>query len=189
MIDCIKSILLTFAVAAGVSACDNSQTTGPSPSGPVPSPPVTSARSSVAASASAAPTSAAAAASWTGSYKSEAGTLYVPTDVANGKDWKDVKWRGDLSNTGLGDGPMTLAIDPSGRVSGTLAGPLGPALVNGQLAGDKLTASITRQTPSDGGFVGTLVGAIADGKLTGTMKLSQREASVIRSATFSAAKK
>jgi hypothetical protein len=109
--------------------------------------------------------------------------------VPNGKDWKDVKWRGDLSNAGLGDGPIALTVDPSGRVAGTLTGPLGPAVINGLLAGDKLTASITRQTPSDGGFVGTLVGGVADGKLTGTMKLSQREASVIRSATFSASKK
>jgi hypothetical protein len=187
-------MLLTITFCLCASACDNGQTAGPAPSSApqAPSAPqVPSARHSPAASAvaGASANGAAASVNWIGSYKSETGTLYVPTDVANGKEWKTVKWRGDVSGAGLGDGPITLAVDPSGRVSGTLAGPLGPALVNGLLAGDTLTASVTRQTPSDGGFVGTLVASVADGKLTGTIKVSQREASVIRLATFSAAKR
>lgn len=191
MIPCIKSIVLTVVfggAAATVAGCDTDKTpAGPSPRGT----PSASATPSSAPAVNASSTSGtiAAAATWAGSYKSEPGTIYVPTEVANGKDWKEVKWRGDLSNAGLGDGPMTLAFDPSGRASGTIEGPLGPARINGQMAGDTLTASITRQDPSDGGFVGTLIGKVTEGKLTGTMKLSQREASIIRSATFSAAKK
>ncbi len=198
MIDHAKSILLTIVMLASASGCDNNKAGGASTPSASASAAATSATPS--ASASSAPKSApsssgttapaaGAEASWAGSYKSEAGSIYVPTEVANGKDWKDVKWRGDLSNSGLGDGPMTLTIDPSGRVSGSLEGPLGPAIINGQLIENRVTATITRKNTSDGGFVGTLTGSVEDAKVTGTMKLSQREASVIRSATFSASKK
>ena len=197
MRDRVKLILLTILVTA-VAACDNNgkdagdATPNSSNSATTKVAPQVSASGAALAPASASAAlagNAAPGAGWAGSYKSEPGTLYVPTEVANGKDWKAVKWRGDLSNAGLGDGPMTLAVDATGRVSGSLEGPLGPALINGQLAEGKLTATITRKNPSDGGFVGTLVGSVEGDKVTGTLKLSQRAASVIRSATFSAAKK
>ncbi len=196
MKDRVKATLLTILVTA-VAACDNGKAAGGGTPNSSASAPTKAATDVSASGAAQAPASASAAlsgnaapgAGWAGSYKSEPGTIYVPTEVANGKDWKAVKWRGDLSNAGLGDGPMTLAVDGTGRVSGSLEGPLGPALINGQLAEGKLTATITRKNPSDGGFVGTLVGSVEGDKVTGTLKLSQRAASVIRSATFSAAKK
>ncbi len=127
---------------------------------------------------SATTTTAAAPAIWRGTYKSVAGTMYVPPA------WKNLQWKGAETPAGIGEGPMTLAIDASGRVAGTLDGPLGPATVEG-LAGDgTFTASVRRLDPGDHGFTGTLVGTVANGRAEGNMNLTLAEASAIRTATF-----
>ncbi|MDP9001988.1 MAG: hypothetical protein M3O46_17985 [Myxococcota bacterium] len=116
---------------------------------------------------------------WRGSYKSAAGALYVPPD------WKNVHWNVKDDGAGIGEGIIALHIDPlSGRVLGTVEGPLGPAVLEGLAADGKLTASIARKDPADQGFKGTLVGAIADDHAEGTMNVSPAEANAIRTATF-----
>ena len=80
---------------------------------------------------------------------------------------------------------MTLDIDgATGRVLGTVEGPLGPAIVDGVVLDGKLTATILRKAPSDHGFSGTLLGSVARDTAEGSMNLSSAEASAIRSATF-----
>jgi hypothetical protein len=117
---------------------------------------------------------------WTGTYKSAIGSLYIPPD------WKSVRWSSPDTERGVGDGTLTLEVDPAtGGVLGTLEGALGPATVAGVAVDGKLTATIVRKNPSDRGFAGTLVGAIDQERATGTMNLSSGEASAIRAATFS----
>jgi hypothetical protein len=146
--------------------------------------------SAVAASSIAPPASAASAASgtWSGTYKSVAGSLYYPTDAPNGKEWKDMKWQGDDASVGLGEGAMSVAIDGAGRVTGTAEGPLGPVTLNGMLEKDQLTARVDRKD-SDRGLTGTAIGKVAGDKLEGTMRLSLAEANVFRAATFTLTKK
>jgi hypothetical protein len=170
---------LLAAVAA--FACGKSHT-GEATS-PKEGPPVPAASSGVSASdatpPSASGTAAAAHSSWAGTYKSSAGTLYIPPE------WKNVRWSGADSQAGLGEGAMTLEIDAAnGRVLGTLEGPLGPAIVDGVVLDGKLTASIVRKMPSDHGFSGTLLGSVERDVTEGSMNLSSAEANAIRSATF-----
>lgn len=180
----MHSALIYGALVSLVAACSKSD----SPAAPAASSSAVvtaSAPSAFAASSSNAAASGAAAPkgaprSWSGSYEATAGTLTVP----DGKEWEGVKFRGEKSEVGLGKGELHLEIDSRGTVTGTLEGPLGPAVISGTLDGDTLTARIDRKSPADLGFYGTLSGKTTGDALEGTMHLSQGEARVIREATF-----
>jgi hypothetical protein len=143
-----------------------------------------SASAARAASAAAASPSAPAArrptpASWTGTYESTAGSLYIPPD------WKHVHWAGAETSAGIGEGSISLTLDPtSGRVTGTVEGPLGPGTLDGRLAEGTLTASLHPQRPSEHGFAGTLEGAVKGDHAEGTIHASLPEASALRTAIF-----
>jgi hypothetical protein len=122
---------------------------------------------------------------FTGKYTVSAGTMYVPAQ----KDWSAVKFKNDESKM-LGDGEITLTIDPTGRVSGgTEAGPLGASVIDGASDGTTLTATIRRKDPTDEGLTGTLVAKIAGDALDGTMNLAESNAAVVRVAKVDAKKK
>lgn len=119
-----------------------------------------------------------------GKYTVTAGTMYVPKE----KDWASVKFKNDETKM-LGDGEMTVTIDPSGRVSGTTeSGPLGSSILDGQSDGGRVTASIRRKDPSDEGLTGTLVATVSGDTLSGTMNLAESNAAVVRVATLEAKK-
>ena len=127
----------------------------------------------------------AAKVTYVGKYTVTAGTMYVPAE----KDWASVKFKNDESKM-LGDGEMTLSIDPSGRVSGaTEAGPLGTSVLEGYSDNGLLTATIRRKDPSDEGLTGTLVATVAGDVLAGTMTLAESNAAVVRVAKLEAKKK
>lgn len=117
---------------------------------------------------------------WEGSYQSEAGTLYIPPD------WKGVRWNPPASSAGIGEGAVSIAIDrANGRVAGTVAGPLGPAVLRGFSDDGGVFATIGRQDPTDQGFAGTLQGEISGDALTGTMHLAPADGTAVREAKFS----
>jgi hypothetical protein len=120
---------------------------------------------------------------WQGSYKSAQGALYIPAD------WKDVHWKVKETDTGIGDGAVSMRVDGlTGRASGALEGPLGPATLEGVVSDGKVTAQITPKDPPDGGFAGTLVGSLANDRMEGTMNVSSGFAGAIRTATFTMAR-
>jgi hypothetical protein len=117
-------------------------------------------------------------AAWQGSYTSTAATLYVPPG------W-NVRWSGGDGGAGIGEGTLTMTIDPANhRVGGAVDGPLGPATLDGLASDEKVAATIVRKIPGDYGFTGTLAGAIHDGHVDGTLRVSSGEASTIRTGTF-----
>jgi hypothetical protein len=123
--------------------------------------------------------------SFAGKYTVTTGTMYVPTD----KDWSSVKFKNDDSKL-LGEGEMALTVDPTGRVSGsTESGPLGASMIEGTSDGSALAATIRRKDALDEGLTGTLVATISGDSLTGTMKLSEWNAAVVRVAKLEAKKK
>ncbi len=125
------------------------------------------------------------ASSFKGKYTVSAGTMYVP----EAKDWAAVKWKNDDTKL-LGDGELSLAVDAEGRVTGSSeGGPLGAALIEGKSDGHTLAATVRRKDPTDDGLTGTLLATVTGDKVDGTMKLSEFTAAVVRTATFSAAKK
>lgn len=168
--------LLAFAWACGRTHAEpdmrgeaTTTSSGPAaagtPSRPTPSPSTTA--------------SAGGPVQWHGSYKSSSGELYIPPD------WKSVRWNVKESGAGIGEGAITLSVDPAGgRALGTLDGPLGPAVIDGLASEGKVTATVVRKDPSDQGFTGTLVGAISGDHVEGTMNLAQGEANAVRKATF-----
>ena len=160
---------------------------------PAPAPPTSSATpapsSAPGLAASAAPTASAQAAgpvTYVGKYTSKEGSLYVP----DGGEWAGVKWRGDDASVGIGDGTLSLTVDPkSGRAEGSGDGAFGPVVLAGMLDKDRLTFTLARKDRADEGFTGSAMGKLTGDKLEGTMKLSLASASVIREASFSLAKK
>lgn len=166
-----RKLVLAVLVVMGCS-----KASGPSAADPAPSA-STAAAPSVAASASATSAPAAAPKTWNGTYKSAAASLDVPADFA--KTWAHTDRGG-----GTGDGAISLTIDgASGRATGTLEGPLGPALLSGDVAGGTLTAAVRRKDPTDRGFTGTLRGTVTADHIDATMTLASAEGAVQRSAT------
>jgi hypothetical protein len=146
------------------------------------SPPAIASAPAIQPQPSARPSDAAApTTTFRGTYKSEAATLYIPTEP----DWRGVRWTVKDSPLGIGDGPMALTIDAAtGRVRGAVDGPLGPASIDGFARQGTLTATVARKDPSDHGFAGTLTAAVENGHADGTMSVSLAEASAIRHASF-----
>jgi len=119
--------------------------------------------------------------SWRGTYKSAAAILYIPDQ----RDWKGVRFNVNETPAGIGEGTVSLGVDPaSGRVTGEVDGPLGPATVEGVSREGQVTAMLRRKDPSDQGFAGTLVGTLDGERGGGTLSVSTGEASAVRSATF-----
>ena len=163
-----------------LAACPKKSDDGGPEAGAAPSA-STSTSPSGAADASTAP----ATASFKGKYTVAAGTMYVP----DAKDWSSVKFKNDDSKL-LGDGELSLTIDPAGRVTGTSeGGPLGAAVIEGMRDGENLAAAVRRKDPSDDGLTGTLLAKVAGDKVDGTMQLAEFNAAVVRTATFSVTKK
>ncbi|MEO7112135.1 MAG: hypothetical protein ABI183_16950 [Polyangiaceae bacterium] len=122
----------------------------------------------------------AAMAKWSGTYSATPASLSVP----DGGEWAGTKWHGDDAGDGVGDGTLVIEIH-DGIVSGSVDGPLGPALIDGTSQGSHFSARVDRKDPKDGGFVGVLDGTIANGSATGEMHLSSLvTAHLLRQATF-----
>ena len=127
---------------------------------------------------------AGAVATFIGKYVVTAGTMYVPAE----KDWASVKFKNDDSKM-LGDGEMTVTIDPSGRVSGgTEAGPMGASVLDGTSYNGVVTGTLRRKDPSDEGLTGTLIAKLEGDVLSGTMRLADSNAAVVREAKLDAKK-
>jgi hypothetical protein len=114
-----------------------------------------------------------------GTYASAPGALYIPPD------WKNVRWTSQESSDGVGKGTLTLTVNPtSKRVSGTLDGALGPAVVDGYEGDGWLSATVSRRRPGDRGFRGTLYATLTDAGAVGTIRAAPAAAESIRVATF-----
>jgi hypothetical protein len=136
-----------------------------------------------ASAASSGPADAAAGnIAWHGTYKSVPGTVTIPSSLKAGT------WANADTQAALGEGNLTLVVDgSSGRVTGSLDGPLGPASVAGLFADGRITAVVRRIDPADEGFTGTLEASRSGAKLEGTMNGALARANAVRSATFALA--
>ena len=129
------------------------------------------------ADASPAP-SAAGAGTYAGTYVSQQSTLTVP----EGTEWKGVKFRGEESPLGLGEGAMELVIDASGRAHGSVMGQLGPALVTGMFSGGVVSGTVYRKDPSDHGFTGSFYAKLSGDTFAGELKVSSGNGAILRDA-------
>jgi hypothetical protein len=169
---------LTGLLLLAVVACDKPSSGGAPPAAPA-AVSVAASTATAAPAPSSAPAAAAATQSWRGTYKSAAAPLAVPPG------WKGTKVSDPQPAAGIGEGAVALTVEgASGHVSGTVDGPLGPATLDGVVADGKLAATLRRKDPNDQGFTGTALGAVAGGKLEGTMQASLGTNGALRTATF-----
>jgi hypothetical protein len=161
-----------MACSKGGAPAPEAETTFEAEAPPSPS------KEAFAPAGSAAAGDASAPAAWTGTYKTAPGSVYVP------EDWK-VRWRPEDATSGLGEGALTLSIDPTGQVEGAVEGPLGPARVNGYMADGGVSATISRRDPRDHGFAGVLSGKENGDRIEGTLNVSPATGGAVRVGTFS----
>ncbi len=169
---------LMLTALAAITACSK----GPSDVSPTPAAeahPDSASPSPVPVSAKDAAPAAASSAEWHGSYDSVPGTLYIAPQL------KGVKWVVPDTDAGLGTGAIVLTVDHgTGRIRGTVEGPLGPALIDGYADGPSLSATVVRKDPTDRGFTGTLEAKQDDTGVSGTLHVALAEVSAVRTATF-----
>src|SRR5258708_7364314 len=140
-------LVLGAGLVLGAAACGKPSSEGATPAGASAS---SVAPASAGGAAAAAPSASVAAGgtpastrSWRGGYKSAPAAL----TIADG--WKKVHWSDTQSTAGVGDGTLSLVADAStGRVTGGLEGPLGPAPLARAPAGGQLSASEARTNPT-----------------------------------------
>lgn len=142
--------------------------------------PAPSATVSASASASAKP---AGPVRYAGTYTAKPSELYVP----DGDVYKGFKFRGEDAGVALGEGNIVLTVDPSGGVTGTLEGPLGPATLSGVADDAGVTFHVAPSDPkADLALSGTGNGTVSPSELKGSMQLSSWRANILREATFTA---
>lgn len=181
-------VLALCVGGAALAACNREP---PAPG--IPQPVATSASASAPATAvpsAASPAPVApregATETWKGTYHGRRGAPFIP----DGGDWESVRWRGDDAGDGLGDGSLSLVVErPSGLVTGSLSGPLGPAIVRGTVDGILLTATFTPDAtnangaPQADGFRGTLTVAMPpapSAEAVGSLRASSPWANLVR---------
>ena len=171
-------IRASVLVLLTLTACSkNVDTDAPSrssaPSGSVVA--TASAAPKAAASGSAA-TAASSGAAYAGTYSLTPAAFYIP-DTSG---WNGVKQVKDDPAKDMGDGAFSLAVDPTGKVTGAIhSGPASPAVIDGQLVGDEIRGNIRRKTPSDDGLTGTIVATPAG---EGKMALADANSAIVREA-------
>lgn len=163
-----------------LAACDKSN----------PTPEARDAATSQLASATDAATDSGAASggpvSYAGKYTAEPATYFIPSE----KDWKGTKQAKDDPEKLVGEGTLSISVDASGAVSGTIdSGPASPAVISGRLDGDSFAATVHRKDPSDEGLYGTATGTRKGKAVEGVLKLSDGRAALLREAKFSAEQK
>jgi hypothetical protein len=100
----------------------------------------TRAQASTSAAASAAPSAAPRARAamegdWSGTYRSEKGSVTLEKTV------KDKAWSAESDSRGVGSGTIRITVSAGGEVGGEIEAPLGPAALSGHVEGDRLTAT------------------------------------------------
>jgi hypothetical protein len=145
------------------------------------------------ASSSAAPVAQPAASAPKAASLSAFGGTYTATaaQIDTGKGDKVVKWPPNPASGALGAGTIDLsAADPSGEVRGEAKGPLGDMVVSGSFDGHDLLANLTPKNPNaDDAMTGVMTLVANGAALRGTLRVSGRDARVVREAAVELSRK
>ncbi len=172
----------TFATVLAIGAC--SKTSSES------APPVLSAAPSASARAArAAPSASAGEAAmeqtvWAGSYTAKVGAVEPPKN-ANEKTWTQ-----DPGSAAIGKGTVDLSIHGHGEAQGEAKGALGDLAISGVYDGKELRANLVPKDPkADGAMTGFMLLATEGDALKGSIRVSSRDARIVREAAVDLAKK
>ena len=174
------------AILCAAAGCSKSSSEKPSPAA--------SASAVASAAASGAPVAsaskgAAEPTAWSGSYQAKVGPV-APPENAKEKTWTD-----DPGTAAVGPGVIKLSIAPSrGDTQGELSGPLGDLRVSGIFDGTELRANLMPKDPkADPAMTGFMLltgsGGPPPANLKGTLRVSNRDARIVREASVELAKK
>jgi hypothetical protein len=103
---------------------------------------------------------------------------------------KDKTWIKDDGKTAIGPGTLTVAISPSGDITGNGKGALGLVDVIGKVDGTMLRASVMPRDPTaNAAMTGVFVGALKDGAVVGEIRVAGPDAAVVRESAVTLKKK
>ena len=156
--------------------------------------PAASASAAASSASSAAPVASASksateATAWSGSYTAKVGPV-APPENAKEKTWTD-----DPGTAAVGPGTIKLSISGArGDTQGELAGPLGDLKLSGVFDGKELRANLMPKDPkADMAMTGFMLltgsGETPPANLKGTLRVSNRDARIVREASVELAKK
>jgi hypothetical protein len=179
----VRSVV--FAAAFTLVACSKSENNAaPTPSASAPAPSASAPAPSASAPAPSAKTATSAATPATGTAAAYAGTYSLTSAkyyIADTKDFASVKQVKDDPSKFVGDGAVTLAVSPDGKVTGTIdSGPASPALIDGSVIGTEIRGKVRRKDVNDDGLTGVFSATIAGDTATGTLSLAESNASLVR---------
>jgi hypothetical protein len=116
---------------------------------------------------------------WRGSFDSKKATVALDPGV------KEPTWTKDDGKAHAGKGDIDLQVGADGVVKGTLRGALGNATVAGTADGDVLTMTFAPKESNDSSSVsGVIVLKLENAKLSGDLKASSGDATIVRVATL-----
>ena len=123
-------------------------------------------------------------ATWSGSYAAKVGAVEPPTNA------KEKTWTLDPGSAAVGKGTVDLSVGERGETRGETKGPLGEMTITGLYDGKELRANLLPKDPrADGAMTGFMVLSSEGDSLKGTMRVSNRDARIVREATVELAKK
>jgi hypothetical protein len=167
-----------------LGACDKGAQSGAPASSAIASAAPSASIHAVPASPSA-PVAPAASAAWAGAYSAKVGPVDSPANA------KEKTWVGDPGSAAVGKGTIDLSISaPRGDVSGEAKGPLGDMVVSGTYDGHELRANLAPKDPrAEDAMTGfLLMTGESSGPLRGTLRVSSRDARVVREASVEVSK-
>ena len=124
------------------------------------------------------------AATWSGSYAAKVGAVEPPTNA------KEKTWTMDPGSAAVGKGTVDLSVGERGETRGETKGPLGEMTITGLFDGKELRANLLPKDPrADGAMTGFMVLSSEGDSLKGTMRVSNRDARIVREAMVELAKK
>jgi hypothetical protein len=170
----VRSVLVVAAFTlVACSKSDNHAAPAPSASAPAPSASAPAASAKAASSATATGTASA----YTGTYSLTPAKYYI----ADTKDFSSVKQVKDDPSKFVGDGALSLAVAPDGKVTGTIdTGPASPALIDGNVIGAEIRGKVRRKDVNDDGLTGVFSATLAGDTATGKLSLAESNASLVR---------
>jgi hypothetical protein len=187
-----------LALVLSLPGCPKSSEDKPSPTAsasvPASGGPAASGHAARGDGGTAASAGSAGAAATEGAAASYAGTYTlapVPYYVPEAKDYSQVKQAKDDPTKHVGEGALTLNVDPAGRVTGVIdSGPAAPAIIDGAVVeGGEVRGNVRRKAPEDVGLTGTIVAKLGGGAGEGKLSLAEGNAAIVRAGAVSLKKK
>jgi hypothetical protein len=179
----LPAVALAIALAATGACSKESKQEAPAVASGAPAASGSAARVAPSASAAAA-ANAADRAAWSGSYVAKVGAVEPPANA------KEKTWVGDPGSAAVGKGAIDLTVGDRGETRGETKGPLGDMTISGVYDGKELRANLSPKEPKgDGAMTGFMTLAAEGNAMKGTMRVSNRDAKIVREATVELAKK